>query len=71
MRTQKRREIVRVRLTQVTNTGRYKTCPYQCLVVDVVSLSLKHINVRHCRDLSIDVEMTHESDRNREEQNYN
>ena len=60
-------EVVRVGLTQVTNAGGYETGPYQCLVVDVVSLSLEHVIANHYRDLSIDVETTHESDRKREE----
>ena len=73
MRMRKQREAVRVGLTQVTDTGGYKTCPYQCLVMNVVSLSLEYIianqfyESQNYRGLLIEAETTHESGRNREE----
>lgn len=32
-----------MKLTQVSNTRWHETCPYQCLIADVVPLSLQYI----------------------------
>ena len=67
MRTRKRREVVRAGLTQVTDTGRYKACPYQRLVVNVVSLSLEYVTAnqfyesQNYGDLLTEAEMAYES----------
>ena len=68
---------MRAELTQVTNTIRYKTRAYQCLVVDVISLSLEYVTAGRFRgsendkDLLIDAGVTYKGGGNREEQNYN
>lgn len=34
-----------MKLTQVSNTRWHETCPYQCLIADVVPLSLQYITI--------------------------
>jgi hypothetical protein len=40
-----KKDHARMKLTQVSNTRWHETCPYQCLVADVVPLSLQSITM--------------------------